>query len=94
MLLNSNASADKILLLSEVYADGGEPIAGPSGLQRESVESSTGSESEAESSSSSDEGSEYNAPEGKQGQNRLQPAENEIEGDFEYAPSLSLSDRL
>jgi len=71
------------LLLSEEYIEGSEPVAGPSGLQRESTESDQSSESEPESLSGSEEGSEYNEGEDEQGQTRLQPVENEIEGDFE-----------
>ena len=63
--------------------DGDEPIAGPSGLRHESAESDPVSESEPESSSDSDEGSEYIESEDEQEQVQLQPAENEIEGDFE-----------
>ena len=63
--------------------DEDEPIAGPSGHQHESGESDQASESEEEEPSSSDEGSGYDESEGEQGQIQLQPAENEIEGDFE-----------
>lgn len=63
--------------------DEDEPIAGPSGLQREPAESDRGSGSEPESEPGSDGGSEYIEDEDVQEQVQLQPAENEIEGDFE-----------
>lgn len=63
--------------------DEGQPIAGPSGSRYEfAEESDRASESEQESSSSGDR-SDDNGSEDEQEQNRLQPAENEIEGDFE-----------
>lgn len=61
--------------------DEDEPTAGPSGHRHESGESDPASESEEPSSS--DEKSGYDESEGEQGQIQLQPAENEIEGDFE-----------
>jgi len=78
----------KLLLLFKEYIDADAPIAGPSGLRRGSAGSDQGSESEPESSSDSDEGSEYNESEGEQERAQLQPAENEIEGDFECVCSL------
>jgi len=88
-----NPDTEKVLLFQEHIGED-EPIAGPSGLRRESAESDQGSESEPESSSGSDEGSEYNESEDEQGQIQLQPAENEIEGDFECVRSLRYSDRF
>ena len=76
---------------SKEYVDADTAIAGPSGLRRESAGSDRGSESESESSSSSDEGSEYNGSEDEREHVQLQPAENEIEGDFECVCSLSIS---
>ena len=74
--------------------DGDEPIAGPSSVPREAMESDQGSESESEHSSGSDEESEYNVSEDEQDQIQLQPAENDIEGDFECVDSLYESDRF
>ena len=89
----SNSSSSKTLLVSEPCVDGDEPIAGPSRFPREPAESDRGSESEPEPSSDSDEESEYNVSEEEQEQVRLQPAENEIEGDFECVCSLCESGR-
>lgn len=63
--------------------DEDEPIAGPSGLRHESAESDGSSESEQGPSSGSGEESECDGSDGEQEQIQLQPAENEIEGDFE-----------
>ena len=62
--------------------DEDELIAGPSGLQHEATES--GQVFEPDQESSSDEGSEYDESGDEQGHVQFQPAENEIEGDFEY----------
>ena len=86
MLLNFNSN--EVLLVSGPCVDGDEPIAGPSKFPHEPAESDRGSESEPESSSDSDEESEYNVSEEEQEQVRLQPAENEIEGDFECVDLL------
>lgn len=61
--------------------DEGKPVAGPSGSRREF--SDRVSESGQGPSSGSDIGSESIGSEGEQEQAQLQPAENEIEGDFE-----------
>lgn len=63
--------------------DEDEPIAGPSGSRHEFAEADRASESEPGSSSDSDRGSESSGSEEEQEQIELQPAEDEIEGDFE-----------
>ena len=78
----------KLLLPLKEYLDGDELMTGPSDLRRRSVVSDRVSESEPESSSGSEEESENSESEDGQEQIQLQPAENEIEGDFEYVCSL------
>ena len=83
----SSSGLNKTLLVSKSCADGDEPIAGPSNFPREPAGSDQGSESEPERSSDSDEESEHNVSEDEQEQIQLQPAENDIEGDFECVDS-------
>ena len=80
----------KSLFLSKQHIDRHEPIAGSSGLRHDSPESDRSSESEPESLPGSDQESTYNGSEDEQEQVQLQPAENEIEGDFECVPSFSI----
>jgi len=89
----SSSNSNKTPLVSDPYIDGDEPVAGPSKFPRELAESDRGSESEPDSSDS-DEESEHNASEDEQEQIQLQPAENDIEGDFECVDSLCESDRF
>lgn len=63
--------------------DEDQPIAGPSGSRHEFAEPERAPESEQGFSPGSDEEPEDNESEGEQDQIQLQPAENEIEGDFE-----------
>ena len=63
-------------------------MAGPSGLRHGSLGSDRVSESEPESEPGLEGESENSESEGEEEQTQLQPAENEIEGDFEYVCSL------
>ena len=63
-------------------------MAGPSGLRHRSAGSDRVSESEPDSPSGSEEETENSESEDGQDKTQLQPAENEIEGDFEYVRSL------
>jgi hypothetical protein len=74
--------------------DEDEPIAGPSGSRHGFADSDRVSESEQGSSSGSDEGSGSNGSEDEREQVQLQPAENEIEGDFESVYSFRSSNRF
>ena len=80
----------KSLFLFKEYIDRHEPIAGPSALRHDSLESDQSSESEPEFAPGSDEEPDYNESEDEQEQVQLQPAENEIEDDFECVLSFSI----